>query len=461
VASGQIGSSGNRPAHLAVIGRVYLYMDRDGIWNGNRKEPLEKEDLLGHRPRIAILGVLYHGQIAAPLPVPLHSDLPVHPPSHHPLFSEIIENGCKGDRMMLRSIWERYLFRELLKVFFLFLGCFFFLYSILDYSLHMQDFLVDKHIHFSHLLIYYSYQFIKRADLLIPLALLIATLKVLFSLNARRELVALLASGISSRRILRPFFLLATLCTLFQCASMEFLLPSSLNFLDLFRQSHFKHNFHGNRKEPIHVIYLKDLSKIVYQSEDQEKQLYFDVFWIRSADDIWRMKYLSTNPEEPVGYFVDHIVGSPDGSFEKCASFEKYAFPSFRVQPDLTGKGYVPIENRRPSELLRMITHKRATTAFEYPQALTHFLHKCVLPFLPFLVVIAAAPFCFCYSRSLPIFFTYAIALFGFVAFAAYINSAIVLGETQVLSAYNAILLPFALCFLGFGWKFIKSIGYK
>jgi|SRR5579862_358788 len=359
--------------------------------------------------------------------------------------------------MMLKLIWERYLFREILKVFFLFLGCFFFLYSILDYSLHMQDFLVDKQIHLSHLFIYYSYQFIKRSDLLIPLALLIATLKVLFSLNARGEMVALQASGLSSKRILRPFFLLALLCTLFSSTCMEFLLPSSLNFLDNFRESHFKHSFRGNRKEPIHVIYLKDRSKIVYQSELQDKDLYFDVFWIRSAEDIWRMKYLSTDPEQPMGYYVDHIVCSSEGSFEKVASFDKYAFPSFRVQPDPTGKGYIPIENRKPSELLRLLTHKRTTTAFEYPQVLTHFLHKCMMPFLSFIVVISAAPVCFRHSRSLPVFFTYAIALFLFIAFAAFINSTLILGETQVISAFNAILLPFVLCFSGFGWRYIRS----
>jgi lipopolysaccharide export system permease protein len=358
--------------------------------------------------------------------------------------------------MKIGSIWQRYLFREILKVFFLFLGCFFFLYSLMDYSLHMQDFLVDKQIHLTHLFIYYFYQFIKRADLLIPLALLIATLKVLFSFNARGELVALQASGLSSKKILRPFFLLALFCTLFNALSMEFLLPSSLNFLDRFRESHFKHMSSG-RKEPIHVIHLKDRSKIVYQKEDQEKQLYFDVFWIRTADDIWRMKYLSTNPDQPMGYFVDHIICSPEGSFEKTASFEQMAFPSFRLQPDPTGKGYIPIENRKPSELFRMLAHKRATTAFEYPQALTHLLHKCMMPLLSFLVIIAAAPFCFRHSRSLPVFFTYAIALFAFIAFTAYLDSALILGETQVLSAYNAILLPFALCFAGFGWKFFKT----
>ena len=128
----------------------------------------------------------------------------------HPSFDQVIKDCSPGDRVMLASIWQRYLFREILKVFFLFLGCFFFLYSIMDYSLHMQDFFVDKQIHLDHLFIYYFYQFIKRADLLIPLAFLIATLKVLFSFNARGELVALQASGLSSRKILRPFFLFAS-----------------------------------------------------------------------------------------------------------------------------------------------------------------------------------------------------------------------------------------------------------
>lgn len=359
--------------------------------------------------------------------------------------------------MIFRMLWERYLLRELFKVFFLFLGCFFFLYSLLDYSLHMQDFIVDKHINFSHLCTYYFYQFIKRSDLLIPLALLIATLKVLFALNARGELVALQASGLSSKRILRPFFILAFLCALFNCASTEFMLPSSLNFLDHFRVQHFKHSFYGERREPIHVIYLKDRSKIVYQSEKTDEQLFFDVFWIRSSEDIWRMKYLSTNLEAPVGYWVDHIVRSPEGTFDKTESYESYAFPSFRAQPNLTGKGRVPIENRKVSELLRLLTHTRMTTEWERPQILTQCLHKCMMPLLSFLVVIAAAPFCFRYSRSLPIFFTYAIALFCFVAFAALIDSALILGEAQVISGYIAIILPFALSFIGFGWKFVKT----
>ena len=98
-------------------------------------------------------------------------------------------------------IWKRYILCEILKVFFLFLGCFFFLYSLIDYSLHMQDFIIDKRIQISHITTYYLFQFIKRADLLIPLALLISTLKVLFSLNSRGELIALQSSGVPAKKI--------------------------------------------------------------------------------------------------------------------------------------------------------------------------------------------------------------------------------------------------------------------
>jgi lipopolysaccharide export system permease protein len=352
-------------------------------------------------------------------------------------------------------IWRRYLFSSILKVFFLFLGCFFFLYSLLDYSLHMQDFLVDKKIQFTHIFIYYFYQFIKRADLLVPLALMIATLKVLLTLNARGELVALQASGISAKRLLRPFFLVALVCTLFNWASAEFLLPSSLNFLDRFRQDHFKH-VDDRRKEPIHVLFLKDHSRIIYQKK--EKGLLYDVFWIRSSQEIWRMKYLNPDSETPVGYFADRIISNSEGVFEKSESFEQIAFSPFRLQKDPIGKGLIPTENQRLSQLFGQLTYKRSATAFERPQVLSHFLHKCLMPLLSFLVILGVAPYCLRYSRAQPVFFLYAVALFLFIAFAAFLDASLILGETQVLSAYVATLLPFVLVFTGFGWLYQRKV---
>ncbi len=360
--------------------------------------------------------------------------------------------------MILKTIWQRHIFCELLKVFILFLGCFFFLYALIDYSLHMQDFIVDKQIQIGHVATYYVLQFVKRADLLLPLALLLATLKVLLSMNLCGEQVALESCGIPRKKILQPFFLLGAFCVLFNLASAEFFLPTSLNHLDQFREKHFKHSRRGNRKEPVHVLPLKDRSKIIYQKEDKEKQLYVDVFWIRSVDEIWRMHSLSSDPHDPTGHFVDRLKRNSEGNFEKAESFEHFRFEKFRWQPDPIGKGYIPLENRSLSELSRMIVQKHKTTAYEYPQALTHFLFKITTPFLALIVIIAASPFCQRYSRNLPIFFTYAIALFGFIAFFAMMDATVIMGENQVVSPFMAILLPMAACSLAFGLNYKKSI---
>jgi lipopolysaccharide export system permease protein len=351
-------------------------------------------------------------------------------------------------------IWKRYVLREILKVFFLFLGCFFFLYALIDYSMHMQDFIADKKIQISHLAIYYFFHFVKRSDLLIPLALLIATLKALFALNVRGELIALQSSGLPRKKLLRPFFSVGAVCVLFNLFSSEFLLPSSLNFLDKFRQEHFKHYDRGHRKEPVHAIRMKDRSKILYQSIDAEKKTFQDVFWVRSSDEIWRMQSLSTDPENPVGFYVDHLKRNEEGNFEKVESFDQYKFAKFRWQPDPTGKGYTPLENRRLSELFHMLAQKSKTTAYEYPQVLTHLLFKITIPFLSLLVVAAAAPFCLSHSRNLPIFLTYAIALFCFIAFFALMDAAVIIGENLVVSPYLAVLAPMFLCSAAFGLKY-------
>jgi lipopolysaccharide export system permease protein len=182
-----------------------------------------------------------------------------------------------------------------------------------------------------------------------------------------------------------------------------------------------------------------------------------DVFWIRSVDEIWRMHSLSTDSTHPIGHFVDHLRRNREGNFEKAESFGQFHFDKFRWQADPTGKGETPPENLRISELLRRLMQKDKTTAYEYPQVLTHLLFKCVMPFLSLLVVAAAAPFCLRHSRNLPLFFTYAIALFSFVAFFAMMDAAVIMGENLAVSPGMAILLPFALCSAAFGLKLRKS----
>lgn len=354
-------------------------------------------------------------------------------------------------------IWERYFFKEILKVFALFLGLFYFLYAVMDYSTHMQDFTKDAKLQLSDIGLYYFYQFIKRASLLIPLGLMIASIKVLCTLNTRRELLALQASGISLKRLLRPFFAIAIACTLLNYLSTEFLLPRSLNYADEFHHSHF-HRPEKLKKEPIHVIHLKDHSKLVYQIYDSHKTSFFDVIWLISSNEIWQMKYLKADAKDPVGYFVDHLKRNKEGVFEKLESYDTYRFETLKWNQAMANKRPIPVENRSLSELFRLLFQKKSTTSYDKPEIFTQFLFKAILPLLSLLVIVATTPFCIRYSRSTQTFFIYAISLFGFVSFFTLMNGAVILGENQTASPLWTILFPFFACSAAFGWKFSRSI---
>lgn len=354
-------------------------------------------------------------------------------------------------------IWQRYVLREILKTFFLFLGCFYFLYAVIDYSSHMQDFFSDRKIEVPHLCMYYLFHFVKRADLLIPLGLLLATLRTLLSLNARGELIALRASGISLRKILHPFLWTALGCSLFCWANFEFFIPSSLQFLDRFKEENFK-THHNLEKMPLHTIFLKDGSKIIYQSYLKERGAYFDVFWIRSSHDIWRMKYLSQDLRHPKGEWVDHILCNAEGTLEKTESFSSCSFTPFQPVPNQTRKGTAPPENRKISTLLRSTFSGKQMIGYDSAPVLTQLLFKIMIPLLSFLAVLAPAPFCVRHSRNSSPFLLYALALFGFLFFFTFLDSCIILGENRTVYPSIAILLPFFLVFALSGWSYRKSL---
>jgi len=358
--------------------------------------------------------------------------------------------------MILSCIWERYFLKEILKIFFFFLFCFFFLYSVMDYSLHMNDFISDKGIKFFDVLCYYTFQFIKRATLLIPLALLVSTIKVLYQLNSSRELVALQASGLKLKTILRPFFLIAILCSLFNYINLELLFPKAANYLDQFRYNHFKHIEKEAKKQPVHLLFLKDNSRLFYQSYDASKDSFFDVIWLASSNDIWRIKYLKANPNQPFGQYVDHLQRNQEDFFEKKESFDTYLFKGIKWDPNMPSKGFIPRENHKISELYHFLAQKKVTSSYETQEIITQLYFKLAIPLLPFLVIIAIAPFCVQYSRKIPIFFIYAFSIFGYIAFFALMDASVIIGENNVVSPFLAIFAPLGIGFGAFFWKFSK-----
>ncbi len=349
------------------------------------------------------------------------------------------------------KLWRRYLFKEIGKVFFFFLIAFYALYAVLDYSTHSGDF-TSLPDFFS----YYRDIFLKRADLLLPLALMISSIKVLTTMNVRREWMVLQVSGLKTRTLLGPFFACALFCSLFCWGNFEFFLPGALQRIDDFHANPAKHSRRGKRRELIHLLALKDNSKLIYQGYDSTKEALFDVLWIRSIDEIWRMKFLSANPLTPHAEYVDHLKRNPEGFLEKVESFPKYVFSDLKWRPGMLGKSIIPYENRSMKELFRLMKAS-SSTPYEAPRIKTHLFYKAADPLLSLLVLLAVLPFCTAFSRSIPLFFIYAAALFFLLAFYMLLDMAVIFGEHGVTTPALAIFTPFLLLGTIFTWRFLKK----
>ena len=238
--------------------------------------------------------------------------------------------------------------------------------------------------------------------------------------------------------------------------NFAFFVPSAHNFLDEFHDSHFRHSYHGKRAEPIRSLQLKDRSKLIFQSYDAEKNAFFDVFWIRSLDDIWHMKYFSADVKEPIGQYVDHLQRNSSRILEKTESYTTARFPQLKWQQQLSQKGDIPAENYATHQLLFSLFQKKELSSYKRAEILTQTCFKILMPLLSPLVVIAVSGFCILYRRHHNYFILYALAIFSFVTFFTAIDAFVILGENEVLPSLLSLPLLFGSLFFLASRRFIK-----
>ncbi|WP_039357324.1 LptF/LptG family permease [Candidatus Protochlamydia amoebophila] len=358
---------------------------------------------------------------------------------------------------MFRSIWERYFVSEFIKVFLLFLVCFYGLYVLIDYASHTSA-LPHHHIQLRirELIRYYLFILASRAEILIPLALLIAFIKTVCTLNTHQELVALMAGGIKLKTLMRPFLMIALAFVGLLYLNEQFVLPSALKKL-----RHLENATKHQKKRQLpeitvkHVV-LEDRSLLLYQNYDSEKEEFFDVYWIESIDSIYRAKYLCPNKEIPVGYFVDHLLRQPNGELLQQQAYSQYEFKSLLFNQELLQSAILdpdilPLTNlffQQPS-LFANLSEKESKIA-------TAFYWKLLMPWLCLLAILAPAPSCVRFSRQIPIFFIYIYSLFGLIAFYMLMDASQVLAKRQVLPPIWAIGLPFILVFSFYSYRFAR-----
>ncbi len=359
--------------------------------------------------------------------------------------------------MKLFQIWERYFAKQFLAVFFLFLFCFYGLYVLIDYSSRSTMY---SSLKFTTLDIayYYGFTLIQRLDILIPVAMMLAAIKTMTTLNAQNELIALMASGIKLKRLLRPFIGIALLGVALLYLNNEFFLPQALKGLQKLEDAHFVHKFKKEKKEDIKSIPLKGKEIMIYNTHDRLVNSLQDVYWIRSINQIIRMQTLYLESDPPLAEGVEVFKRDAEGKLLLVESLDAKFFTQLKIEAETIASAITDPAMMSISRLFKRIPRLHEHLSDREAKMWSAFAKKILMPWLCLLAVIAPAPFCLRFSRQLAIFYLYVWSMFGLVAFYILINSMSILGENLIIPPLLAIFTPFLLFYGLFGTHYLRKV---
>jgi lipopolysaccharide export system permease protein len=201
---------------------------------------------------------------------------------------------------------------------------------------------------------------------------------------------------------------------------------------------------------------LENESLIIFKDYDVLEERFVDAYWIRSFDDILRMKYLYPFKNIPEGEFVDHLQRDSEGKLNVKASQPSQIFPDIHFNSSQLTESLTQPLDLSMSALKDKLPYDSKNLSEKEAQILSVFFYKITIPWLCLLAVIGPAPYCIRFTRQLPIFFIYALSIFGLVAFYLIMDAALILGSRQVLQPSIAIFGPFLLCFGFFSMRYIR-----
>jgi len=358
--------------------------------------------------------------------------------------------------MILSKIWERYFLRETIKLVVLFIVCFYGLYVLIDYSSHSRTFHHYIHYKWYQIALYYACEFSHRLDILLPFALLVATIRTLYNMNVHNELVALMAGGFRLKRLMIPFIVLAIFFVGAEYINYQYVMPKALKQLRTLNEMRTVEKNKKQQIQSVQSIVLEDHSTLIFLKYDHTQQRFYDTYWIRSIDDIYRIKYLYPHQKTPIGNVVEHLERNKEGLLQEKEAHLELAFKEMRFNKKRLLETLTPSEEQSLVSLWAKTPQNRDAVSEKEAILVSTFYRRLVMPWLCLLAVMGPIPFCVNYSRNQPIFFIYAFSLFGLVATYLMLDAAVILGKRQVFTPEWAILLPFFFVSSIIAWRFSR-----
>lgn len=354
-------------------------------------------------------------------------------------------------------IWERYFYKEFIRAFLSILFGIFALYVVVDLMAHLK-YLMHGYSTFSTWFVYYAANFSKRLDILVPFSLLLTSIRTIFSMQQKGEFVAMLASGVSKKTLLKPFLMVSFLATFGLYANYECTLPLAIPRLNLIADTAFGKEEVEKYTPELKEIILQDSSKIFYSSYNRKLKQFKDLFWIRTPDEIYHMKTLTTlDPSTPIGAKVDKIVRGSSDTLEKVASFDNYTFKDLKLTKEILKNSLTSAEEQSMSQLAIQLPLCASSTSKKSREIRATFYSKIAFPWLCILAFIAPVPFCFTFSRNKSPLALYLIAIASLFCFNVILEAAFVIAKSEIIPSFLAIALPWGIAGFFFGKKYVRQ----
>jgi lipopolysaccharide export system permease protein len=165
-------------------------------------------------------------------------------------------NGSKGEEKAVMKILDWYLLKKLLNTFVFVVLLLVLIICVIDYTEKNDEFMQNEVP--GNLILRYYLTFIPYiSSLLTPITTFIATVFVTAKLAAKTEIVAILASGVSFRRLMVPYLIGATLIAIMSFFLNGFIIPEANKFRVGFELEYLKKPFYFSERN-IHIKIAED-----------------------------------------------------------------------------------------------------------------------------------------------------------------------------------------------------------
>lgn len=353
------------------------------------------------------------------------------------------------------KIWQRFFYKEIIFTFLFLLGCIYSLYIILDLMAHVKD-LREGHTTLKTWFIFYLCTLSKRLDVLLPFVVLIGSIRVLLHFRTQNIIIALLAGGVSLKKLLQPFIVVCLAVSSLLYINYQYILPKAQPRAQFILESNFSNKKYVKDSPSFHEFSLDDGSKLLYRAYDPEEMIFHDVFWIATTDTIYHMKTLMCQMQVASGKMVDVIQRMPSGHMQKEGSFVQLPFPEIHFDEESLKRSISSLKDQGLTDLFSQLQSSGVDSEKSY-EAYATLLFKLTYPLLPLLAFVSIAPFCIGFTRTSAPFMTYLIAICTLFCFLIILQALLVLSKGHSIPAVIGCVAPWIITFTLAGRRYAKT----